>query len=93
LAAIRKCTDEWIESMDGKPLLSDASDPVVEDFYSGASLRQLAKARDDLDLARAQYAAAVRKARAVGLSWGEIGRVLGVPRQALHRRFRNGLGD
>ena len=33
------------------------------------------------------YSDAVRKARAAGLSWGEIGRVLGVSKQLLHRRF------
>jgi hypothetical protein len=31
----------------------------------------------------------VRAARAVGFSWGEIGRLLGVPRQLVHRRFRD----
>jgi hypothetical protein len=34
------------------------------------------------------FAGAVKAARAVGFSWEEIGRVLGVPRQLLHRRFR-----
>jgi hypothetical protein len=30
-----------------------------------------------------------RAARAVGYSWGEIGQLAGVPRQLLHRRFRD----
>ena len=38
------------------------------------------------------YAEAVRAARAAGMSWGEIGRVLGVAKQLLHRRFRNDVG-
>jgi hypothetical protein len=46
-------------------------------------------AREDLDRARVRYEDAVRAARAVGFSWGEIGRVLGVPRQLLHRRYRD----
>lgn len=65
-------------------------DPVVQDFYSGASKRELAAARDDLIRARNRYADAVHGARACGLSWGEIARVLGVSRQVLHRRFRSG---
>lgn len=27
--------------------------------------------------------------RGLSVSWGEIGRALGVPKQLLHRRFRN----
>ncbi|MFL0578212.1 sigma factor-like helix-turn-helix DNA-binding protein [Dietzia sp. 179-F 9C3 NHS] len=38
------------------------------------------------DLAR-EEAAAVRHARIHGMSWAEIGRVLGVSKQALHKRF------
>jgi hypothetical protein len=52
-------------------------------------LRELADARDDLERVRARYEQAVRAGRAAGLSWGEIGRVLNVPRQLLHRRFRS----
>lgn len=38
------------------------------------------------ELAR-EEAAAVRNARVSGMSWAEIGRVLGVSKQALHKRF------
>jgi DNA-directed RNA polymerase specialized sigma24 family protein len=62
-------------------------DPVIADFYSGASLRELADAREDLTRAKRRYAEAVRCARVAGLSWGEIGRILGVSKQLLHRRF------
>jgi len=68
------------------------AEPVVQDFFSGAGWRGLAEARDDLSRARIRYAEAVRAARAVGMSWGEIGRVLGVSKQLLHRRFRNNVG-
>ena len=74
------------------PTLSDEPDPVVIDFFSGASLRELAAARDELARVRVRYAEAVRAARAAGMSWGEIGRVLGVAKQLLHRRFRNDVG-
>lgn len=48
--------------------------------------RLAAIARAKADLAR-EEAAAVRRARVHGMSWAEIGRVLGVSRQALHKRF------
>ncbi len=37
----------WLDSGPGVPLTSDGPDPVVEDFFSGASWRELAEARDD----------------------------------------------
>lgn len=49
-----------------------------------ARLAALARARSDL--AR-EESAAVRHARVHGMSWAEIGRVLGVSKQALHKRF------
>ena len=48
--------------------------------------RLAAIARAKTDLAR-EEAAAVRHARLHGMSWAEIGRVLGVSRQSLHKRF------
>lgn len=48
--------------------------------------RLAAIARAKAEIARAE-AAAVRHARVHGLSWAEIGTVLGVSRQALHKRF------
>jgi DNA-directed RNA polymerase specialized sigma24 family protein len=87
LAAIRRRVDEELERASRQPITPDEPDPVVQDFWSGASLRELAAARDDLERARSRYADAVRGARTVGFSWGEIGRVLGVSKQLLHRRF------
>ncbi len=69
------------------PATADEPDPVVEEIYSGACVRGLANARDGLASARAEYEDAVAQARRAGLSWGEIGAVLGVSRQQLHRRF------
>jgi DNA-directed RNA polymerase specialized sigma24 family protein len=91
LDAARNEVWEWLESAKHQPVKDDGPDPVVDDFLSGASWRELADARDDLARARARYADAVRAARAVGLSWSEIGRVLGVPKQLVHRRFRNAV--
>ncbi len=87
ILAIRRRVDEELERASRKPITPDRPDLVVQDFYSGASLRELAAARDDLESARARYAEAVTHARKVGLSWGEIARVLGVSKQVLHRRF------
>lgn len=69
------------------PPVAAEPDPVLAEILSGATWRELGEARDDLVRARERYAAAVRSARTAGLSWGEIGRVLGVSRQQLHRRF------
>ena len=89
LVAIRRRVLEEIEERRSKPDHDDEPDPVLHDVLSGASWRELAAARDDLARARTRYTDAVRAARAVGMSWGEIGRVLGVSRQQLHRRFRS----
>ena len=39
------------------------------------------------DLARREEVA-VRRARHIGLSWAEIGTLLGVTRQTMHRKYR-----
>jgi DNA-directed RNA polymerase specialized sigma24 family protein len=89
LEEIRRRTLEELLGDPGEPVDCDRPDPVVTDMYSGMSWRGLAEARDDLARARARYEQAVQAARAAGLSWAEIGRVLGVPKQVLHRRFRS----
>ena len=68
-------------------------DRVLNDMLSGASVRELREAREDLTRAQARYAEAIQSGRDCGLSWGEIGTVLGVPRQLLHRRFARRLGS
>jgi hypothetical protein len=68
--------------------VDDGPDPVLAEVLSGECRRALATARDDLDRARDAYDAAVRAARTAGYSWGEIGRIVGVSKQVLHRRFR-----
>ena len=88
LLAIRRRVLEEFECVQREPIESDQPDPVSDDMLSGARSRELAHARDDIARARARYGEAVRAARASGLSWSEIGRVLGVSKQQLHRRFR-----
>jgi AraC-like DNA-binding protein len=70
------------------PLGPPVDDPVVIEFFTNRCRRELGLARDDLDRARVRYDQAVCDARRLGYSWGEIGSLLGVSRQQLHRRFR-----
>jgi DNA-directed RNA polymerase specialized sigma24 family protein len=62
------------------------NNPELEEIKRRA-LAELLGDGDDVARARELYADAVLAARTAGLSWGEIGRVLGVSRQQLHRRF------
>ncbi len=50
-----------------------------------SELAALAEAKRDLSR---REDVAVRKARHVGLSWAEIGVLLGVTRQTIHRKYR-----
>jgi DNA-directed RNA polymerase specialized sigma24 family protein len=92
LAAARRRVLEEIESAPDRPDYTEP-DLVLNDMLSGASVRELGQARDDLACAQSRYSEAIRSARICGLSWGEIGSVLGVPRQLLHRRFARQLGS
>ncbi|AEV74904.1 hypothetical protein MycrhN_4410 [Mycolicibacterium rhodesiae NBB3] len=78
-----------------KPWWFDDPEPdaILNDMLSGASVRELCQARDDLARAQARYDEAIRSARICGLSWGEIGAALGVARQLLHRRYARRLGS
>lgn len=71
-----------------EPNSGDEPDPVVAEIYSGEASRALSAARDDLAVARQRYQDAVFAARIAGLSWTEIGRLLGVSRQQVHRQYR-----
>jgi DNA-directed RNA polymerase specialized sigma24 family protein len=86
----RRTFEEFQRELEKREPLPPASpDPVLNELFGAASWRELANARDELASARARYEQAVQNARAAGLSWAEIGRVLGVPKQLLHRRFRS----
>ncbi len=89
ITAARDEVEKWLAAAEQGPVSDDNVAAIHNDVMNGGCRRELSRARDDLDRARDRYAAAVKAARAVGYSWGEIGRVLGVPRQLLFRRFRN----
>jgi DNA-directed RNA polymerase specialized sigma24 family protein len=63
-------------------------DVVIDEMWNGVRRRELVDARKDLARARTRYDDAVLAAREAGLSWGQIGVLLGVSEQQLHRRFR-----
>ena len=50
-------------------------------------LAQVAEAKRELSR---REEVAVRRARHSGLSWAEIGTLLGVTRQTIHRKYRKG---
>lgn len=58
---------------------ADGEGTPVEELARIAGLRR--------DLAR-QEEVAVRRARVAGLSWAEIGLLLGVSKQAMHKKYR-----
>jgi hypothetical protein len=87
----RRTLEEFEEELEGRdPIGPEEPDPVGDDLLGGASWREPAIARDERTRARIRYGQAVPTAQAAGLSWAEIGRVLGVSKQLLHRRFRTG---
>ncbi|MGP4058652.1 hypothetical protein ACTWP6_28150 [Mycobacterium sp. 4D054] len=88
LKAIVAQTLAEIDSLPDRPPI-DYPDPVLEDVFTGQSIRELRDARDDLARAKGRYDDAVLTARRLCLSWGQIGAVLGVSRQQLHRRYRD----
>jgi DNA-directed RNA polymerase specialized sigma24 family protein len=89
IIAAREGVEKWIGSAERESTPPDNSDAIHDEAMNGSCGRELRGAREDLDRARVRYANAVRAARAVGFSWAEIGRLLGVPRQSVHRRFRD----
>ncbi len=89
VAGRRRALEELERGIDeDEPTGFDEPDPVVAEIYSGEAGRALSAARDDLATARQRYKDAVFAARTAGYSWTEIGRLLGVSRQQVHRQFR-----
>lgn len=62
-------------SVDGK----FGEDSIVPELVAIAEQKKSLGLREDI---------AVRKARNQGLSWGEIGTLLGVTKQTVHRKYR-----
>lgn len=73
--------EQWIDQLDPK-------DPSVK-VRDGRYLRHVRQAADAADAASEDLRNAVAQARANGESWGTIGMVLGVSRQAAQQRFRD----
>ena len=71
--------EEWLDQL-------DPNDPNVE-VRDGKYLRQIAEALQAVSDADAKLRQAVAEARAHGESWGLIGMVLGVSKQAAQQRF------
>ena len=61
---------------------------VLHDTDGGGPLDELAAVREARrELARREEVA-VRRARLAGFSWAEIGTLLGVTKQTMHRKYR-----
>ena len=58
---------------------ADADGGVVAELAAVAEAKQQLSRREEV---------AVRRARNSGLSWAEIGTLLGVTRQTIHRKYR-----
>lgn len=73
--------EQWIDRLDP----ADQSVKVRDGRY----LRHVREAAEAADAATDALRRAVAEARANGESWGTIGMVLGVSRQAVQQRFRD----
>lgn len=73
--------EQWIDQL-------NPDDPSVK-VRDGRYLRHVREAADEADTAAEHLRQAVAEARANGESWGTIGMVLGVSRQAAQQRFRD----
>ncbi|MGV0815890.1 hypothetical protein ABQF34_28400 [Mycolicibacterium boenickei] len=70
------------------PIAPDDPADSVSDLSVGTRVHALGLARDDLARAQVRYERAILAGRQAGLSWAQIGKVLGVSKQRLHSRFR-----
>lgn len=87
---IRRSNEELERELEAlAPLPGPQPEPVIDNLSARASLRQLARVREELENVQAHYDKAVLTARNSGLSWAQIGTALGVSKQNLHNRFRD----
>ncbi|OBF66505.1 hypothetical protein A5753_07160 [Mycobacterium sp. 852002-51971_SCH5477799-a] len=70
----------------------DQLDPADVTLDDAQYLRRIREAADELDGAEARLRAAVAEAREHNETWGLIGMVLGVSRQAAQQRFSESEG-
>jgi hypothetical protein len=71
--------EAWLDNLDPAVLTAPEAD--------AADLRAIADARHQVASSDLQLAEAVARARANGCTWGQIGVVLGVSKQAARERF------
>jgi len=60
-----------------------------QDLADDNPIAELAAVREAKRELAQREEVAVRRGRHAGLSWAEIGTLLGVTRQTMHRKFRN----
>lgn len=71
--------EAWLDRLDPAAVAAPEAD--------ASDLRRIGQAAAAIETARGELAAAVAAARANGRSWGAIGMVLGVTKQAARERF------
>jgi hypothetical protein len=76
-----EAADRWLDQL-------DPNDPNVQ-LDDARYLRHIRQAADELRGAEARLRAAVAEARAHGETWGLIGMLLGITRQAAQQRFKD----
>ena len=59
----------------------------TDDRGDGSPVHRLAEIAQTKERIAREEAVAVRRARQAGLSWAEIGTLLGVTRQAMHKKY------
>ncbi len=65
----------------------DGFEPTADEASDASDLRRISEAAQGAEDASEELREAVRAARAKGRSWGAIGVVLGVSKQAARQRF------
>jgi len=73
----------------GRPYDPALAAATTVEALTGARLTDLRLAIEVHRRASERREAAIRAARAVGYSWAELARIVGVTPQALHRRYRD----
>ncbi|WP_448003040.1 hypothetical protein [Agromyces bauzanensis] len=75
--------EEWLDSLD----------PERIEWKDAARLRAVAEARNEVGHAEQALRDAIRDAHEHGDSWTAIGMVLGISRQAAHRKYAGRQGN
>jgi hypothetical protein len=76
-----------IKTMSTEELLDSLDPEKVESRPMPTELRKVLNAANGIDAAEERLRDAVRGARSNGYSWGRIGMILGISRQAVQQRY------